>query len=243
MIKYFIFLAIFFSFIFSSCTKDDTASKQGFVAPEKEIVGKTLSANEIITFKQMTIGTTNGIIIKWPKVVSIYLVEPINQTLTNDVDSIISELNTLLDTNLIISRTTNSVGATIKIYATDRNTYLVAEPQDAADLQNSNYLGLAHLNWNRSNGEIYNGTAFVDLAHTDTNNQHRILRHEIMHTLGFYGHVTMSEFDSVLFPTPLSYPFPIYYTAFDKKMIKLLYNPAIKSGMNEAELNAVLVNL
>jgi hypothetical protein len=240
MIKYFIFLAISFCFLFSSCTKDDTASKQGFVAPEKEIVGKTLSANEIIAFKQMTIGATEGIISKWTKVVSIYLVEPINQTSVNDVDSIISELNTLLDTNLIISRTTNSVGATLKIYVTDKNTYKAAESQAAAYLP-SNSVGFAFLDWNRSNGEIYNGSAFVDVG-TDSNMQHRTLRHEIMHALGFYGHITMPGFDSVLNYT-YSVPFPVIYTSFDKKMIKLMYNPAIKSGINEAELNAVLVNL
>jgi hypothetical protein len=240
MIKYFIFLAISFCFIFSSCTKDESAFKQGIVTPQ--IVGRTLSANEIIAFKGMTISATNGIIIKLPKLVSFYLVDTIHQTLTNEIDSMVSELNTLLDTNLIISRTSNIVGATIKIYLTDRNTYIAAEPQAAADLQNSNYLGLAFLNWNRGNGEIYNGNAFVDIVRTDINSQRRILRHEIMHTLGFYGHVTLPEFNSVLFSTP-GFPFPVNYTTFDKKMIKLLYNPAIKPGINEEELNAVLVNL
>jgi len=193
---------------------------------------------------RLTIGATNGIIIKLPKQISVYLVDTIYPVLTNEIESIISELNTLLDTNLVISRTRNITGATIKIYLTDRNTYTVAEPQVVATLTllNSNYIGLAHLNWNRNNGEIYNGSAFVDMIGTDISNQRRVIRHEIMHTLGLYGHVTMPEFNSVLFPIA-NVPFPTLYTFFDKNMIKLLYNPAITPGINEAELNAVLVNL
>jgi hypothetical protein len=204
------------------------------------LVGKNYSANEIFAFKQMTIYATNGNIIKWPKVVSIYLVDTIYPILTTELDSIISQINALADTNLVITRATNSAVATLKLYLTDRSTYLIAQPQVVP--QTTNYIGLAHLNWNYSTGVIYNGSAFVDMIGTDINNQRRIIRHELMHTLGFYGHVSLPEFYSVM-SVPYSFPFPTVYTSFDKSMIKLLYNPLIKSGMNETELNAVLVNL
>ncbi len=238
MIKYFILLLLCLCCIFISCTKDTSSIKQQNVTPP--LVGKNYSANEITAFKQMTINATNGIIIKWSKNVSIYLVDTVYPTLTTELDSIISELNTLADTNLIITRTTNNTAADIKVYLTDRNTYLFAEPQVVP--QTSNYIGLAYLYWNRDNGIINKGSAFVDMIGTDINNQRRIIRHELMHTLGFYGHVSLPEFYSVLFAIS-GFPFPTMYTSFDKRMIKLLYNPAIKSGMNETALNTVLVNL
>lgn len=189
----------------------------------------------------MTLYATNGIIVRLPKRVSIYLVDTVYTSLNSELDSIISELNTLLDTNLVISRTRNIANATLKVYLTDRNTYQMTLPSYI--ILTGDNVGFANLNWG-SNGEIYAGSAFVDMVTltTDNNLQRHVIHHELMHTLGLLGHVTSREFNSVLFAQP-NFPYPVIYTSFDKKMMKLLYNPAIKPGMNEAEFNALVVNL
>ena len=68
-----------------------------------------------------------------------------------------------------------------------------------------------------------------------------LLRHELMHTLGFLGHVTLAEFSGSCLSTSFNYK--TFFSAFDKKMIALLYHPAIKAGMNESTLMPVIINL
>lgn len=76
----------------------------------------------------------------------------------------------------------------------------------------------------------------------DTLAQRYILHHEFMHTLGFLGHVSLPQFSSVMFAQPLL-PYLSRYTPFDKKMMLLLYNPAIQPSMTESVFNSTFTNL
>ena len=224
--------------IFLSCSKSEPEIPVYSVpGPVK---GKTYSADEVTAFKQLTINPNSRIIVKLRNNVSIYLVDTAYSYMTAELDSIIREINQLLDTNLVISRTTDQSSATIKVYLTDRDTYILAEPYAASALQNSNYTGY----FVYFGSPIGHASAFVDMKRTDkdTLQQRYIIHHEIMHTLGFIGHVTLPQFYTVMFKYPLT-PYIVNYTLFDKRMMMLLYNPIIKSGMNEAAFNEAVKNL
>ena len=224
--------------IFLSCSKSEPEIPVYSVpGPVK---GKTYSADEVTAFKQLTINPNSRIIVKLRNNVSIYLVDTAYSYMTAELDSIIREINQLLDTNLVISRTTDPSSATIKVYLTDRDTYISAEPYAASTLQNSNHSGYAYY----YGSPISRASAFVDMKRTDKDTllQRFIIYHEIMHTLGFIGHVGLHQFHSVMFKFILT-PYLTYYTLFDKRMMMLLYNPTIKSGMNEAAFNEAVKNL
>ena len=224
--------------IFLSCSKSDPEIPVYSVPGP--VTGKTYSANEVTAFKQLTLNPNSRIIVKLRNNVSIYLVDTAYSYMTKELDSIISEINQLLDTNLVISRTTDQSSATIKVYLTDRDTYILAEPYAASALRNSNYTGY----FVYFGSPIGHASAFVDMKRTDkdTLQQRYIIHHEIMHTLGFIGHVTLPQFYTVMFNYPLT-PYIVNYTLFDKRMMMLLYNPIIKSGMNEAAFNEAVKNL
>jgi len=76
----------------------------------------------------------------------------------------------------------------------------------------------------------------------DTLQQFHIIHHEMMHVLGFYGHVILPDTYTVLFYRELI-PYIIDYTSFDKRMMLLLYNPSIRAGMSEVEFNEAVKSL
>src|SRR3954453_19064189 len=86
-----------------SCSKED-ATRPPISNPPPRIAGKTYSADEVTAFKQMTFDASH-VIIKWPKQVSFYLVNTGYAYMAKDIDSILHEINLLLDTNLILTRT------------------------------------------------------------------------------------------------------------------------------------------
>lgn len=227
-------------YAFVSCTKSKSETP---IIPTTPVTGKTYSADEITAFKQLTINEIGDSLVKLPAHVSVYLVDTTYPYITLELDSIISEINTLLDTNLVISRTTNRIASTIQVYLTDRDTYLSQEPSATNALQNSDYTGYAYIDWD-DYGVINHGSAFVDMSKTigDTLQQRYLMHHEIMHSLGLIGHVTLSQFSTVLF-TKTIMPYLLDYTSFDKKMMLLLYNPNINPGMQEAEFDVAVKNL
>jgi len=128
-------------FIALSCSKKDAIRPPAFNPPPR-VVGKTYSADEVLAFKEMTLYATDEII-KLPKQVSFYLVDTVYAYMTKEIDSMIHEINLLLDTNLVLTRTDSRTDSDIQIYLTDRNTYIAAEP--AATPQNHDYIGLTFL--------------------------------------------------------------------------------------------------
>jgi Protein of unknown function (DUF2927) len=231
-------------FIFLSCSKSNPVNPTYSVPIIEPLIGKTYSADEITAFKQLTISqVSNGIIVKLPVHVSVYLADTAYPYMTKELDSIIIGLNRLLDTNLIISRTNDRSTSTIQVYLTDRDTYINQEPSVSSALQNSLAVGYGYVNWNGSGG-IYHGSAFVDMVRTvgDTLLQRYVIHHEMMHALGFIGHVSLPQFYTIMFYLT-STPYILDYTSFDKRMMLLLYNASIKSGMSETGFNEAVKNL
>ena len=161
-----------------------------------------------------------------------------------ELDSIIRDFNALTDINLVFRKTTDRSIATLIIYLTDKNTFLTAEPVVGVSYLRFSSIGYTYTFWGNVEKKISNAVIFIDMARQNNNSildNRYVLHHEMMHALGFLGHVNFPDFsNSCLFNT---YNFVTSYSNFDKKMIPLLYNPAIKAGMTDQELNAVIVNL
>lgn len=227
------------SLIAVSCKKEEQIKPPRQPLP---VTGRTYTADEITAFKQMTFYKEQKII-KWQSSISIYIADTSFPYLTKEIDSIISEINAVLDSNFKVVRTYTRTGSSIQVYLTDRDTYLSQEPNAATELQNSRFIGYGYTDWGY-NGYIYHGSAFVDMAMTgnDTLLQRYAIHHELMHTLGFLGHVQVESIYSIMFSQPFI-PYVLDYTDFDKRMMQLLYNPSIKAGMSESDFNTVISGL
>lgn len=247
MKNYIFFLFLMLSVI--SCKKNDDYAVLGTTVQTAPIVGKTLSALEVAGFKQIALNVIGGngpFIKKWGlKEVLVYMVDTSFAYMNAELDSIIKDFNALTDTNLVFRKTTDKSIATLIIYLTDKNTFLSAEPPVVGNSYlRLNSIGFLYAFWGHVEKKISNAVIFIDMARQSNNSildNRYVLHHEMMHALGFLGHVNFPDFSSsCLFNT---YNFATSYSDFDKKMIPLLYNPAIKAGMTDQELNAVIVNL
>jgi len=234
-------IIIFSCCVVFSCSK--TTSVRPIYTPPSPITGKTYSADEITAFKQLTLNATNNIVVKLPRQVAIFLADTGYLYMTKEIDSIISQVNRLLDTNLVLTRTADRFASSLQIHLTDRNTYIGIEPSAAPVLQNAEHTGMAYLHWN-DQGIVYRGSIFVDMQKTanDTLQQRYLIHHEIMHAMGFLGHVKLPSIYTVLFYFTVT-PYILNYTDFDKHIMQLLYNPSVKAGIKEAEFNEVVKNL
>lgn len=132
-----------------SCSKNETVAP--VYNPPPVVEGKTYTSDEITAFKQMTLYATGQIITKWTSSVSVYLEDTAYLYLSSELDSVIHEINVVLDSSFSIQRTGERAVSTIQVYLTDRATYLQAEPAATYALQNSNYVGYGYINWNGAN--------------------------------------------------------------------------------------------
>ena len=243
----YLLLSVFALLVFS-CREEYNYNVPVNTVPEPPIIGKTLSATEVTAFKQMVsnAGAGNGdqsTVKKWQtREVLVHIVNPSFGYLNNELDSILRDINALTNPSLVFKKTADRSSAKTLIYLTDRNTFANAQALVYASFLKQQADGYAYTFWG-SDDKLDGSVVFIDMARSNSTSldNRYILRHELMHTLGFYGHVTSSEFSTSNF-----FQFrnlTTSYSAFDKKMISLLYNPAVKAGMNGADLNAVLVNL
>ena len=211
-------------------------------------VGKTYTAREMIGFKEIAFNSTTGetgFIKKWQfKEVLIFMVDTSYSYLNNEMDSIIKHINMLTDTNLVYKRTLDRSLANLVVYLTDKNTFSTAEPGAYAAYQTvPGLIGFAYTHLGVNN-KIVRASVFLDMTRTNNNtmvDNRYLLRHEVMHTLGFLGHVTLAEFSGSCLSS--SYNYSTFFSAFDKRMIPLLYHPAIKAGMNELTVSPIIINL
>jgi Protein of unknown function (DUF2927) len=233
--------------LITACKKDEPALFDNSYVP---IAGKTFSADEVKCFKQLTInaefGSGDGTIKKLKdRDVFIYLADTGYAHMSRELDKIIDDINAETGTNLVLRRTTDRVQGIIQVHLTDRQTYIGIEPYTASSFAaNPNIPGVCAIQYDQSGNLINHAGPFVDMVRTgnDMILQHYILRHELTHALGFLGHTNIPAFASSIMYNSGSSP-RILYSGLDKRLIKLLYNPDVKPGMNDTELNAVLVNL
>ena len=239
------FFSLFFLLSLAGCKKADPFGIPGNYLPT---VGKNYTASEIFGFKELAFNATageTGFIKKWKlKEVLIYMVDTSYIYLNNEMDSIIKDINLLTDTNLVYKKTSDKSLANLRVYLTDKNTFSSGDSEAFALYQS--FPGLSGFAFTQleTNSQIVRASVFLDMARPNNTSMfynRYLLRHELMHTLGFLGHVTLAEFSGSCLST--SYNYSTFFSAFDKKMIPLLYHPAIKAGMNETTVTPVIINL
>jgi Protein of unknown function (DUF2927) len=238
-------LSVLFIFLcfFLACRKEGELYE-----PSPPLSGKTITAAEIQCFRQVTTnGKFNGdnIIKKWAeRVVYLYLADTAYSYMVAELHKIVRDINSYTDTNLVLSVTTNRSLANIIIYPTDRQTFMssVSGASTALNSQPSHTYGICMLKFD-VNYNITGATIFVDMfspANSPAYDRY-LLRHEIMHSLGFLGHTEMETYKYSIISETNIFPYKNYFAEIDSTLIRILYHPAIHTGMRNEQLDSVLV--
>lgn len=181
-------------------------------------------------------GDTEAVIRKWS---TDMVIEPRGYWpayLSQELNQIIAELNALIEGVQV--RVADSLEApNYIIFIGDPNIYADSIEPSAQPYVQANY-GMFWLYW--ENDVIYKGTMYVDPVRADTEGwQKHLLREELTQSLGLMNDSDKHK-DSMFFQ---GRSFTTYFSGLDKELIRMLYHPDIRPGMDSQAAGQVIEEL
>jgi hypothetical protein len=168
---------------------------------------------------------------KWRRDISIYVPEPPEPFLQNELESVITEINRLSET-VMLQQVSREADANMIVFFGDGATYVSEYEDQAAGLTGSN-LGLFSIDWNRQTYEISRATVWVDVVNeSDPDCLRHILREELTQALGLTN-------DTDAYPESIFYSeftcLPAY-TELDEQYIRDFLSADLRVGMCRGEV-------
>lgn len=193
-------------------------------------------------FKEVALGFENGnnseITRKWVVPMKIYLAGQIDDVYINEVLKTIDEINELSTDGFYIKMTKDSVDCNAYIYFGSKESFLRRFP-DANGQINSNF---AIFNvWWRSN-RIYKARVFIDLYRPTTEEILSLIKEEMTQILGL-GKDSPKNPDSIFYETLDNGGFVTEFSDLDRELIRLLYHPKMKVGLNANRVERLLIEI
>ena len=216
VLKKFYKLILLFSIL--SCSKDEDIS---------------LNLNEydlevISYFKDIALGFEFGsaseVTRKWCSELKIFIGSNVSTELSEELNKIVNEIENLTTDNLSIQIVNDSSLSNYYIYFGSGEKYASIFPSQENYI-NSNW-GLFSVWW--TNNCIDRGHMYVDIFRANNTEQKHLLREEFTQSLGLAK-------DSNRYPFSIfqsSWTRTLTYTDLDKDLIRLLYHPKMKTGLD-----------
>ncbi len=216
VLKNFYKLILLFSIL--SCSKDEDIS---------------LNLNEydlevISYFKDIALGFEFGsaseVTRKWCSELKIFIGSNVSTELSEELNKIVNEIENLTTDNLSIQIVNDSSLSNYYIYFGSGEKYASIFPSQENYI-NSNW-GLFSVWW--TNNCIDRGHMYVDIFRANNTEQKHLLREEFTQSLGLAK-------DSNRYPFSIfqsSWTRTLTYTDLDKDLIRLLYHPKMKTGLD-----------
>jgi len=181
-------------------------------------------------------GNNAAVIKKWSQDIKVFVPDSSHTELMTELKTIISEINALSQ-SIRLKRVMTMAEANYVIYLSDKDTYARHEPNAAAYLEDNR--GLFWVYWN-AGYELTRGSMYVDVVrNTSLNCMKHLLREELTQSLGLM--VDTDDYaESIFYQRWTCTP---NYADIDKKLIRYILDPKIRSGMNRAEVTKVLQTL
>jgi len=143
----------------------------------------------------------------------------------------------LTTTSFSIEIVSDSAQSNYYIYFGSGNSYSEIFPS-LVGLVDSNW-GLFNIFWNSSN-ELYTGYMYVDIYRASSVEQKHLLREELTQSLGLAK--DSSLYSESIFQQSFSTNVT-EYAEIDKDLIRLLYHPDMRTGLNIIQVDGVLRNI
>jgi len=225
------FLLIFL--ILTSCTKEDPI--------ETEVNDLTEYDFEVIDyFKEISLGFEFGeaskITRRWQQDMRIYIGGDPGSELLNEFKRIKTEINTLVSTDFRIEEVNDSLAANYYMFFGSKNQFDKIYPEHR-DLTEDNW-GLFSMSWGASQN-LSKGRMYVDTERANMVEQKHLLREEFTQSLGLAR-------DSETYPESIfqsSWTTTNEYSELDKDLIRLLYHPLMRSGLNDFQVEELLIDI
>jgi hypothetical protein len=219
---------------FISCTKDENLTP---------FAREDLSDEELEVlryFKEIALGFEFGdaskITRKWQNDMNVYVGGQPTMEMLSELEMIITEINQLCSDGFRINIVTDS---------TESNHYLFLGPYTSfydiypgpGDQVDSNW-GLFYVYWN-ADQNLFRAITYVDNIRPNLTEQKHLLREEITQSLGLAR--DSFRYDDSIFQQ--NWTIVTDYMDIDREMIRILYHPLMVSGLNEREVESVIIEI
>lgn len=227
------YLVIGSIFLFS-CSKDEEE-----ILPTDELTEYEIDV--IDYFKEIALGFEFGnaseITRRWSTNMKIFIGGTPTSELLTELNTIVSDINSLSTSGFSLEIVSDSLQSNYYIYFGSGSSYSEIFPS-LSNLVESNW-GLFNIFWNGSN-ELYTGYMYVDIFRANSNEQKHLLREELTQSLGLAKdsfQYTESIFQQA-FSTKVT-----EYAQIDEDLIRLLYHPQMRIGLNASQVDSRLRNI
>ncbi|MCA9836175.1 MAG: DUF2927 domain-containing protein [Trueperaceae bacterium] len=190
-----------------------------------------LDKERISYFKDIALGfefsDSETITRKWASDMTIYVSGKAKKEVRKELDSIITELNTLISDDLTVKLVKNQGKANFHIFFGSGSAYAKLYPE-ASNLFQDNW-GLFFVYWDAKQ-YFYRGHMYVDTERASITEQRHLLREELTQSLGLAK-------DSFTYPDSIfqqDWTRTTRYAAIDRDIIRLLYHPSLDVGLMPA---------
>jgi hypothetical protein len=226
-------LLIILLIIVSSCSKDEED-----VLPVSEL---SEYQNEVVNYYKdialgFEFGNASNVTRKWNSDLRIFIGGEPNIELQNELENIKTEINELVKDGFKVNIVNDSLKSNYYIFFGSGTEYARIFPNQS-NLVDSNW-GLFYVNWNGSN-HFTSGYMYVDITRANSTEQKHLLREELTQSLGLAK-------DSPLYMESIfqsSWTNTTQYATIDKDLIRLLYHPNMRSGLNENQVDKILTEI
>lgn len=204
--------------------------------------GKNLTINQqaaIQYFKDIALGFEFGnsseVTRKWRYDIKIFVAGEPTDILLSELEDVLSDLNSLItDSEIQLSLTDESADSNMLLFFGGGEDFVQLDNR-AANQVDSNF-GLFFVRFNPLN-YITSASVFVDTVRATEIQQRHLLREELTQALG------MAK-DSSLLPDSIfqeSFSTVVTeYNKFDEAVIRMLYHPKMRTGLNAAVVDPIL---
>ncbi|GCC53620.1 DUF2927 domain-containing protein [Chryseotalea sanaruensis] len=217
------------SLFITSCSKEDQA-----ISPRLN----TSNESVINYFKEIALGFEFGdaskITRRWEGNMKIFIGGHPKTELLTETNRIVDEINELSSTEFKIEIVDDTLQSNFYIYFGSGSSYANIFPS-LSSLVISNF-GLFYIFWDNSN-VLFKGYMYIDINRATLIEQKHLLREELTQSLGLAK-------DSELYPESIfqsSFSTKTTdYAPIDRDLIRLLYHPKMKVGLNQNEVDNLL---
>ena len=180
-------------------------------------------------------GNSSEVTRKWAYDVRIFVAGEPSQVLLNELEDVLSDLNNLIpDTEIQLSLTDESADSNMLLFFGEGEDFVQLDSR-AANQVDSNF-GLFFVRFNPLN-YITSASVFVDTVRATEIQQRHLLREELTQALG------MAKDSSLLPDSIFQQSFSTVvteYNKFDEAVIRMLYHPNMRTGLNAAGVDPIL---
>ncbi|WP_435625184.1 DUF2927 domain-containing protein [Flagellimonas sp.] len=220
-----------------SCTKDENS-----ITAEQDLNKSELTESETVVisyFKEIALGFENGnsaeIIRKWSSPMRVFIAGNASSTSKDKVEQTIDQINELVTDGFSIEIVTQFESHNCLIFFGTKSEFLTIYPE--AEGQIGSNFAIFNVWWNNNN--INRARIFIDSFRVSKEKQESLIIEEITQILGL-GKDSSRFPNSIFYETPTDGGFASEYADIDKELIRLLYHPSMKVGLNEEQVDLVL---